>query len=136
MIGPFIDEYAFLSNFYPAEIELDGKVYKTVENAYQAAKTLDKEERRLIQGASPGKAKRLGKCVTMRNGWDSMRIAVMFDLLRQKFSDPRLREMLLSTHNEEIVEINTWKDTFWGVYEGRGSNWLGKLLMKVRDEVR
>jgi predicted NAD-dependent protein-ADP-ribosyltransferase YbiA (DUF1768 family) len=33
----------------------------------------------------------------------------------------------------EIVEENSWGDTFWGVSGGKGRNELGKLLMKIRD---
>lgn len=44
--------------------------------------------------------------------------------------------MLLKTGDEELVEGNTWGDTFWGVCKGKGRNELGKILMKVREEFR
>ena len=37
------------------------------------------------------------------------------------------------TNNEELIEGNTWNDTYWGVCNGRGQNHLGKILMKVRS---
>ena len=41
-IEHFAYEWAFLSNFYPAVVELDGARYASVEHAYQAAKVLDR----------------------------------------------------------------------------------------------
>ena len=37
-----------------------------------------------------------------------------------------------------LEEGNTWHDTFWGVdaKTGEGLNHLGRILMKVRDELR
>ena len=50
--------------------------------------------------------------------------------------DESLKEMLLLTGDQEIIEENYWGDTFWGVCRGKGQNHLGKILMKVRDELR
>lgn len=60
-IEGFFNEYRFLSNFWPAVVELDGIRYPTVEHAYQAAKTLDRAARREMRiQKSPGKAKKKG----------------------------------------------------------------------------
>jgi predicted NAD-dependent protein-ADP-ribosyltransferase YbiA (DUF1768 family) len=56
--------------------------------------------------------------------------------LREKFKDEKLKEMLLQTGEEELVESNTWGDIYWGVCNGKGQNNLGKLLMKIRSEIR
>lgn len=42
----FRGEYDFLSNFYKCNVEHEGVIYSSVENAFQAAKTLDLIERR------------------------------------------------------------------------------------------
>ena len=55
--------------------------------------------------------------------------------LRQKFKYPELREQLLSTGDQELVEGNWWRDFYWGVCNGVGDNNLGKLLMKIRDDI-
>jgi predicted NAD-dependent protein-ADP-ribosyltransferase YbiA (DUF1768 family) len=46
--------------------------------------------------------------------------------------------MLLATGDAEIQEGNTHGDLYWGVdlHTGEGENVLGKLLMKVREEVK
>jgi len=56
--------------------------------------------------------------------------------LTQKFFDADLRAKLLATGNEELIEGNTWGDTFWGVCDGKGLNKLGQLLMVVRQMYR
>lgn len=137
MINSFRGEYRFLSNFSQSRIKLDGFVYTTVEHAFQAAKTLDMQCRGEICAAgSPGSAKALGRRVPLRLGWEDMKVDVMYRLLQEKFKDPYLREYLLATGDEELVEGNTWGDTFWGVCRGEGQNWLGKLLMQVREEIK
>ena len=62
----------------------------------------------------------------------------MLWLLRRKFENPELRAKLLATGNTELIEGNTWGDTFWGaeLRTGRGQNMLGKLIMKVRAELQ
>jgi len=136
-ITKFRDENFFLSNFYPVQIKMDGVVYPTLEHAYQASKTLDKDECMMILYAStPGKAKRMSKELTIRPDWATIKITIMEKLLRQKFFKPELREMLLATGDQEIIEGNEWGDTFWGVCNGIGRNILGKLLMSIREEIK
>jgi ribA/ribD-fused uncharacterized protein len=111
----------------------------TVEHAYQAAKSMDPQVRRKIQGAgSPGEAKRLGRNVILRSDWDEIKLSVMEDLLRQKFGSKNIgmSAMLLRTGTLELIEGNTWGDVYWGVCNGKGENHLGKLLMKIRQELQ
>jgi ribA/ribD-fused uncharacterized protein len=84
---------------------------------------------------TPGKAKRLGRKVTLRANWELIKIDVMLDLVRQKFQDPDLAWMLINTGDAELIEGNHWGDKFWGVCNGEGENHLGKILMQVRDEI-
>jgi predicted NAD-dependent protein-ADP-ribosyltransferase YbiA (DUF1768 family) len=61
----------------------------------------------------------------------------MSDLVEQKFKlNSKLRAQLLATGNEWLEETNTWGDTFWGVCNGVGQNWLGAILMSVREKLR
>jgi len=128
----------FLSNFYPAEVELDGGIYRTVEHAYQAAKTLDLVERRQIQKArTPGVAKKMGRGISIRTNWEDIKVSIMYQLVKQKFTNhPLLMEKLLDTEDAELIEGNDWGDLFWGVCNrrGYGFNHLGRILMKVREE--
>lgn len=136
-IEHFSGVYNWLSNFYRVDVCLDNITYSSVEHAYQAAKTINADEREMIRNASTaGKAKKLGRGVEQRKDWTNIRLDVMLDLLRQKFKDPDLKAKLLNTADALLVEGNWWKDYFWGVCNGIGSNHLGRLLMKVREELK
>ena len=136
MINRFNGQYAFLSNFYPVQITFAGITYPSVENAFQAMKTLDFNERLQFVNLTPGEAKYKGKHITLRPHWDNIKPAIMKTLLELKFQNSELREKLLATGEEELVEGNTWNDTFWGVCNGVGKNYLGKLLMRIREEIK
>lgn len=137
MIDSFTGQYRFLSNFEPSNVELDGRLYRTVEHAYQAAKTLDDAERVKIQRMeTPGAAKKAGQRVALRKDWEDVKIDVMTDLVEKKFAVEPLRSKLRATGESKLVEGNWWGDTFWGVCKGKGENKLGKILMKVRKEAR
>lgn len=140
MIDSFQNEYRFLSNFYPCERPLFDRFeisYPTVEHAYQAAKTLDKEQRKVIAAQSrPGLAKFLGKSIKLRDDWNTIRVPSMACFLTQKFAnDTVLARKLVATFPHELVEGNTWGDTFWGVCNGKGQNILGKLLEQLRSNL-
>ena len=54
-------------------------------------------------------------------------------VISMKFDqNPDLKAKLVATGNQELVEGNTWYDTFWGKCGGVGENWLGRLLMAYR----
>ena len=136
-ISLFSGRYAFLSNFYPSQIAFEGQFYPTVEHAFQAAKTLDFAERERISSlGTPGLAKKAGRKLNLRPGWNDKRIEVMWHLLQLKFEIPFLRNELLNTFPQELIEGNTWNDTFWGVCDGKGENQLGVMLMEVRSHLR
>lgn len=136
MIDRFDGDYWFLSNFYPSSVTLYGEVYPTVEHAFQAAKCLYPNDRWRIRNAPyPGEAKKIGRRVALVDGWDELRLPVMTELVRRKFGERYLRQALAATSGHELVEGNTWGDTFWGVYHGVGENHLGRILMQVREEV-
>ena len=84
----------------------------------------------------PAEARRAGQKLPMRTDWESVKIDVMFRCLKEKFKDPELREKLIDTGDEELIEGNWWGDTFWGVCQGKGENHLGKLLMTIREEIK
>lgn len=129
-------EYGFLSNFYPSPIEYEGIKYPTVEHMFQALKSLSPVERMSIAAAAtPGQAKRMGRRVSLRGDWETVKVDVMRTALQLKFSDPTLRAQLIATGDAELIEGNTWNDTFWGVCRGTGRNMLGTLLMELRSSL-
>ena len=143
-ITDFRGDYAFLSNFYAAPVEMDGAEYPTVEHAFQAAKTHDYAKRRTIREAqSPTTAKRMGRRIKRREDWFDVSLAIMKELVSQKFTRYReLGEKLLATGDAALIEGNNWNDRFYGaVYDTTqeawvGENHLGQILMEVRAELR
>jgi ribA/ribD-fused uncharacterized protein len=131
-------EYCFLSNFFYCPVRYGWLVFPSAEHAYQAQKTLDPTERLAIQTAeTPGKAKYLGRQVRLRTDWEQIKLRVMFDVVMEKFEkNLELRKRLLATGDAELVEGNTWGDRFWGVCQEGGENWLGVILMEVRERLR
>ena len=135
-IDRFQGDYRWLSNFHEVEVHYEGVVYRSTEHAYQAAKTLDPDERHEIFSAStPGRARRLGQKVTMRPDWDDVKLTIMLELNRQKFAYPDLRERLIQTGRHHLIEGNDWGDKYWGVSGGEGENHLGRTLMDIRAEI-
>ena len=137
MITRFNNEYEFLSNFYEVKITWQGLTYRNVEAAYQAQKCPEcAHEFTNLTGAE---AKKLGRLVTMDPNWDYRKLTVMKNLVYLKFAENEdLKQKLLSTGNEYIEEGNWWGDTYWGVctnkkYDHVGENYLGKILMEVRQ---
>lgn len=128
----FQGEYRWLSNFWPAQVLFDGHIYPSIENAYQAAKA-HPSQRAPFRACPAGLAKRLGQKVEMRPEWEQEKVPTMRALIAQKFATGSpLGEKLKATGNCQIIEGNHWGDVFWGVYNGRGQNWLGRLLMERR----
>jgi len=134
MIDRFEGENRFLSNFYPSPVMYRGIVYPSVECAFQAAQ-LTAAQAKFAQ-LTAAQAKSHGRRVKLREDWESVKLEIMEILLRRKFKDSTLRAKLLATGQEQLIEGNWWHDTFWGVCNGVGENHLGRLLMRVRDEIR
>lgn len=144
-IDSFTGGFRFLSNFYPSKVYASWNEEKvetnSVENSYQAMKAINRGDFDMVCIAkTPGQAKRIGRKITMRSDWETIKLGVMEDLLRQKFSDPMLRQQLLDTKSYELIEGNSWGDKYYGCVlendEWVGQNHLGKLLMKLREELR
>ena len=121
-----------LSNFYPVTITYNGLTFGSVEAAFQAQKCPERAPE--FCHLSPREAKHLGKRVKLRQNWEKEKIKIMFELLSIKFSKSDLLRELKSTAPYELVERNTWHDTYWGTdMNGNGKNMLGRLLMRIRD---
>jgi ribA/ribD-fused uncharacterized protein len=83
-----------------------------------------------------GQSKKLGKRVELRPDWEDVKIDIMRQVLKSKFTqNPELKAQLIATGDAELIEGNNWNDRFWGVCRGKGQNHLGKLLMEVRAEL-
>ena len=134
------EPYGCLSNFSQHGFEVDGKYWLTSEHYFQAQKfagTQHEEDVRVAK--SPGQAKQRGRDRKrpLRADWEEVKDDVMWLAVRRKFeTHADIREVLLSSGDEEIIE-NAPSDYYWGCgKDGSGKNMLGKILMEVREELR
>jgi ribA/ribD-fused uncharacterized protein len=149
------DRFGFLSNYHEAPVTLDGEVWRSTEFYYQAQKSQAPEYRAAIRnaknadhakgiGSDPRRSRKSrkrswfhGRLDQLRSDWDQVKLTVMETAVQAKFrQDPQLRALLLATGEAEIVEDSA-HDPYWGIgRDGRGENRMGRLLMKVRQEIR
>ena len=133
------DGYEFLSNFYEAPVTYEGLTYLNVEAAFQAQKVFGDEERMQFCSLPPNKAKRRGRRVQLRSDWEEVKVGLMYEIVKAKFEqNPDLAQRLIATGDKKLIEGNTWGDTFWGINikTGAGENHLGKILMRIREELK
>jgi ribA/ribD-fused uncharacterized protein len=155
VISSFSGHWRFLSNFgeLPAPMWFAGMPWLTSEHAYQMGKVTGPDDMRWIADApTPLEAKHRGRAVTCRPDWDQIKRAHMLQVVTAKFQHPVLRGKLLSTELAVLIEGNGWHDDYWGAVPGTktptgrlwrtgdpdapylaGRNWLGRILMTVRE---
>jgi ribA/ribD-fused uncharacterized protein len=134
------DTHREFSNFAEYGIDLDGKRWPTVEHYYQAQKFVDAALQKTIRKAEkPIIAKSLAdkNRQAIRSDWVSAKDAVMYRAVRRKFElHAALRELLLATGEEQLMEAAP-NDYYWGVgRDGTGANKLGKIIERIRAELR
>lgn len=144
--GPF-------SQWHRSKFTLDGVTYNTAEQYMMAMKadyfgdadTLAK----ILKSKDPSEQKALGRQVSNfdAEAWNAVSRGFVYKANMAKFSDPALKQIILSTGNKELVEASPY-DKIWGIGLGqdnddrfdktkwRGTNWLGEVLMKVRKDLR
>lgn len=131
----FCGHYSWLSNFHLCEIHHEGLIYPSTEHAYQAAKTADPEARKLFTdpALTCAASKKLIRTLTCDPGWELVKDKVMRAVCFNKFARHLdLRAKLSATGDAQLVEGNTWNDTYWGICKGVGQNRLGITLMDIR----
>ena len=124
-----------------------------MEQAYQYAKALYVDDvtsaEKLMYTIDPGAAKKVGSKVAGLNGtkWDTVKFAIMKDLVMKKFADcDDMKAELLKTGEKTMVESlrdihyayglsivhkDIFKKNNWS-----GKNKLGEILGDVRDSIR
>jgi len=148
---------SFLSNWIPMDlaIKYDGQTFTTSEQLfmYKKAKFFgdDLAAAKIVSlGTHPKDAKDLGRKIRWydEERWGKVREEMMYEAIYEKFSQyPDLKKKLLDTGNRILVE-GTPFDPIWGVKikwsddrildekNWNGQNLLGKVLMRVRNDLR
>lgn len=147
----------FLSNWIPNDLEIpcNGHIFTNSEQLFMYFKANffeDKEMAKRIveEGKIPKIAKELGGKVRnfKEEEWSKVREQMMYNAIFRKFtSSLELQEKLLDTGNKILVE-GTPFDPIWGVMvhwkddrildqrNWKGQNLLGKVLMRVRQDLK
>tara|TARA_X000001382_G_scaffold25412_3_gene16006 strand:+ start:10256 stop:10681 length:426 start_codon:yes stop_codon:yes gene_type:complete len=139
MIREFQGDERWLSNFAPCSIKREGFIFPSVEHAYMAAKSAKGSWKKFCanEANAAGQVKRASRNIDLVENWDTLKLEVMEDCVRQKFNQEPHKAKLLSTGKQHIQEGNRWGDKFWGVClkTNKGENHLGRLIMQIRDEL-
>jgi ribA/ribD-fused uncharacterized protein len=136
--------YGAFSNLSRHPVMFEGRAYPTAEHAYQAGKVKKEEVREwMLSAPRPSLVALVGHHIYEKDivdGWSETRFLRMYSVLRSKFSQHKdLAELLLSTGNARLVEagdVDNETNRVWGEVNGVGQNRLGRLLMRVRGELR
>lgn len=129
----------WFSNFQPSTIVIGGIVYRSVENYYQAMKSIHEHDWYRMAELTPAEAKKAGRKLKIREDWEEVKVSFMKKALQEKIKQhPKFKDDLIATGNEVLVEWNNWGDKIWGAdyRTGSGKNLLGVLLMEIREEVK
>ena len=142
VIGFYPREFYPFDNSSSFKVEWNGYLFASVEEAYQAASFMGSDEElveKIKKSHSADEAQRIAYANRdkRREDWDDVKISIMEELLRLKIEqNPYVKKKLLQTGDYMIVEDSP-KDDFWGWGPNRnGQNNLGKLWMKLREELK
>ena len=151
------DKYVFFlsgiySQWFEAEIEIDGIIYNTCEQymMHQKAVTFGDSEmaEKILETNDPAQQKGYGRLIKGFNKsvWDAKNFDIVLKGNIAKFTQhPILGKKLVATGNRTLAEASP-KDAIWGIgmHETNpdvedeskwGTNLLGKVLMKTRDHL-
>lgn len=148
------EENGYLSNWYLSEFIVDGIKFSSMEQYMMYEKALlfqDQEAaEKILQTDNVAEIKALGRAVQHFDDkiWIKVREEIVYRGVREKFrQNPELAEKLGRT-GEEIIAECAVKDRIWGIGlfmkdenrhcidRWRGQNLLGKILMRVREDIR
>ena len=142
MVGFYEREFYVFSNFSSFQVEWMGYLWPTSEHAYQAARFFDSSPeyvQKIKDSRSAHEAFEIaqGNKQYQRDNWEAIKTEVMLEICRHKLQQNRyVWHKLQLTNNEHLVEDSP-VDSFWGWGSDRqGRNELGKVWMKLREEVQ
>lgn len=156
-----INEFVFFwgkqdvfSNFYYTPFKHQNQLFKWSEQAvmYRKAKLFgaDKIAMQIMKAQTPDECKKFGRSRQIpfdEKVWVENRENIYYEVLLDKFSNPKLKNVILTTGDKTLVEASPY-DKIWGIgidcnhphatqpSKWKGLNLLGKTLMKVRENLK
>lgn len=128
-----------LSNFHESKIKYKNKTYKSAEHLYQSLKCVKPSDKvKICDAATPKEARIRSRFVETHNLDEKKKFMLMYKILQMKFAKPKMYGRLMYWNEFNLIYLNYWHDTFWGVcacstHKRTGQNHLGRILMHIRD---
>lgn len=148
------EENGYLSNWFESEFTVGGITFSSMEQYMMYEKAvLFKDQttaEKILQTNDVAKIKALGRTVQNFDDevWAKERERIVYHGVSEKFcQNPELSQKLEKT-GEEIIAECAVKDRIWGIGlsmkdedrlsidKWRGQNLLGRILMRVREDIR
>ena len=132
--------YEPLNNWSAHQVKLWGQTFMTLEHGFHYKKfddTAPEVAKLILKSPSPWAAMKIERQhkSKRRSDWQDVKFSIMEELFRAKATqNDDVRERLLATGSKIIYENSPW-DEFWGYAGGKGQNNMGKILMKIRQEL-
>ncbi len=142
IIGFYPREFYIFDNFSSFQVDYKGRRWPTSEHAYQAShffETAPELVEAIFEARSAHDAYKIAKANADKapKNWEEVKVGVMYEICKLKLAqNPYVLEKLSLSGDLDIIEDSP-KDDFWGWGPKRnGRNELGKIWMKLRDELR
>jgi ribA/ribD-fused uncharacterized protein len=128
-----------LSPFSPHQVEIDDVLYATAEHAYHALRVVPEARQPIMEARSPLDSWRQAQTAkaegNLIDGYD--KDSLMEQIFRAKLEQHSdVKRVLLLTKSRKLLKVFP-TDSYWGTgADGAGQNKMGKLWMKLRDELQ
>jgi N-glycosidase YbiA len=137
----FSSPYDPFNNWSPHAVDLWGKRFPSAEHAYQYKKYVDFDKdiaEKILESPSPWAAFQIARENDSKvdTSWHNQKLKIMYEIIKAKVTQNEdVLQQLEKSDGKKIVENSPW-DSFWGVgKDGKGENHLGKIWMKIREEI-
>jgi len=141
VVGFYEREFYVFSNFSSFQVEWKGRLWQTSEHAYQASHFFDTAPElveEIFRTKSAHEAFKIAKANANKapKNWEEIKVSIMEDIVRNKLQqNPYVMHKLMQTGDKLIVEDSPKDDCWgWGLNKD-GRNELGKIWMKLREEI-
>lgn len=134
MVTEFKGDNFFLHTAKLCNFQYDGFYWESIDVAFDYARVIDKSNAYRFLGLNSCQSKLLANSLPNVENWDSIKLDVMYELNKCKFLQNRdLMDRLCST-DYYLANNNSYGDSYWGIHNGVGKNYLGLILMLIRKE--
>lgn len=135
-----IDQFEkYFIPFSAHNVEYKGVRYQTAEHAYHCQRYVDPAILSEIQDArSAYIAWQLSQKYKSKqvSDFDAQKVEIMKEICRAKVEQHEdVKEALIESGTDVIIK--NYPDEFWGIgMDGSGQNWMGKIWMQLREEIK